>query len=189
LKLAKIQTQLAKAKIDIEKASHYPDVDMQVLGGYRNRRIDFASAKNNFTSDAWDTNLGVNFMARMNLFSSGLITAKVKSAQADYNKSLYKETDAINATRTLMNNQYQTLQEQKKMIELSKKLMDDAEKNLLMAKKLYENGTGTQLEINEAIMSYQNAALGYHKAKNDYLMALAKISSIVGLGEDSLCKK
>jgi len=189
LKLAKIQTQLAKAKIDIEKASHYPDVDMQVLGGYRNRRIDFASAKNNFTSDAWDTNLGVNFMARMNLFSSGLITAKVKSAQADYNKSLYKETDAINATRTLMNNQYQTLQEQKKMIELSKKLMDDAEKNLLMAKKLYENGTGTQSEINEAIMSYQNAALGYHKAKNDYLMALAKISSIVGLGEDSLCKK
>jgi len=60
---------------------------------------------------------------------------------------------------------------------------------MLLAKKSYESGAGTQLEINEAIMSYENAALGYQKSKNDYLMAVAKISSIVGLGEDSLCKK
>jgi len=189
LQLARMQTQIYRVRVDMERANHYPDVDLQVLGGLRNSRLDFTSFKNNFTSDAWKPSIGVNFLARMNLFSSGMITSRIASANADYNKSLYKETDIINATRTLVIAQYQSLQELSTMMDLSKKLMQDAEKNMLLAKKSYESGAGTQLEINEAIMSYENAALGYQKSKNDYLMAVAKISSIVGLGEDSLCKK
>lgn len=189
LQLAKIQTQVYKVRVDMERANHYPDVDLQVLGGLRNSRLDFTSFRNNFTSDAWKPSIGVNFLARMNLFSSGMITSRIASASADYNKSLYREKDIINATRTLVSTHYQSLQELSNMMELSKKLMQDAEKNMLLAKKSYESGAGTQLEINEAIMSYENAALGYQKSKNDYLMAVAKISSIVGLGEDSLCKK
>ncbi len=189
LQLVKMQTQLYKTRVDLEKAGHYPEVDFQVLGGLRNSRLDFTSFKRNFYSEAWKPSIGVNFVARIPIFSSGMVMARVDSANAEYNKAKYKEKDVTISTRTLIVTQYQSLLDLKKQIEMSKQLKEDAEKHLLLAKKSYQSGTGTQVEINEAIMSFDNAEMSYQKAKYDYLMAVAKISSIVGLGEDSLCKK
>jgi outer membrane protein TolC len=68
-------------------------------------------------------------------------------------------------------------------------MLENAEKHILLAKKTYESGAGTQLDLHDANVSLINAKIGYLKTKYDYLMTIARLSSIVGLGEDSLCKK
>ncbi len=189
LQLLKMQSELYRVRVELEKAGHYPEVDFQLGGGYRNARIDFTSFKRNFTPDNWKSYFGLNFIARLPLFSSGMVTGRVDSAKAEYNKTLYKEKDAIISLRALVENQYTTLQEMKKQIEMTKLMKENADKHWLMAKKTYESGATTQLELHDAMMSFANAEMSYQKAKYDYLVTLAKISSIVGQGEDTLCKK
>ena len=133
--------------------------------------------------------MGVNLIARVNIFASGGIEAGVDSARAEYNKALYKEKDMQQSIRTLVENQYTTVQDMKKQIELSKIVKENAEKSLIMTKKTYETGAVNQLELQDAMMAYENAEMNYQRARFDYLMAIAKISSMVGLGEDTLCKK
>ncbi|MBP7736014.1 MAG: TolC family protein [Spirochaetes bacterium] len=189
LQLIKKQSELFRARMELDKASHYPEVLFQLAGGYRNSRIDFAVAKSNFSSENWKPTLGVNFIARIPIFSSGMIEAKVASSKAEYNKALLKEKDMQQSMKIMVENQYITVQDMKKQIELSKIMKDNAEKNWIMAKKSYETGSVTQLELQDAMMAYENAEMNYQRARFDYLMAIAKISSMVGLGEDTLCKK
>jgi outer membrane protein TolC len=54
---------------------------------------------------------------------------------------------------------------------------------------MYDSGSTTMLDLHDANVSRANAELNYLRTKFDYLMTIAKLSSIVGLGEDSLCKK
>jgi outer membrane protein TolC len=191
LQFLKKQTELYRVRVQLAKASHFPEVDFQVGGGWRNSRIDFTNSgyKRNFSSNSWKPYLGVNLVARINIFASGGIEAQVDSARADYNKALYKENDMKKSIRTLVENQYVTIQDMKKQIELSMIVKENAEKSLLMTKKTYETGAVNQLDLQDAMMAYENAEMNYQRARFDYLMAIAKISSMVGLGEDTLCKK
>jgi outer membrane protein TolC len=68
-------------------------------------------------------------------------------------------------------------------------MMQNSEKNYRVALRSYESGATTMLELNDSSIARINSEYSYLKTKNDYLMTLAKISSIVGLGEDTLCKK
>ncbi len=191
LHFLKKQTEFYRVRVQLAKASHFPEVDFQVGGGWRNSRMDFTPSgyKRNFSSDNWKPYLGVNLVARVNIFASGGIEAGVDSARAEYNKALYKEKDMQQSIRTLVENQYITIQDMKKQIELSKIVKENAEKSLVMTKKTYETGAVNQLELQDAMMAYENAEMNYQRARFDYLMAIAKISSMVGLGEDTLCKK
>jgi outer membrane protein TolC len=54
---------------------------------------------------------------------------------------------------------------------------------------MYDSGATTLLDLHDANVTRANAELNYLKTKFDYLMTIARLSGIVGLGEDSLCKK
>jgi outer membrane protein TolC len=72
---------------------------------------------------------------------------------------------------------------------MSKLMKENAEKHYLLAKKVYESGAGTQLDLHDANVSLINAQMSFMKARFDYLMTMARLSGLVGLGEDTLCKK
>ncbi len=184
--IIKIQKEINKIKVAIEFAGHFPEVDIQ--GGVLWENGGFAKKPSEFFN-TWSRSYYGNFVARIPLFSSGAVHSKVKSAESEYNKAIYKEKEVLLTMRSTIENSYSSLKELQNQVSISKLMLENAEKHSLIAKKTYEIGKGSQLELHDAYISIVNAQLGYLRAKYDYLMAIARLSSIVGLGEDTLCKK
>jgi outer membrane protein len=185
MQIARLQTELNRIKVAVENGGHYPEVTMQVGVGYENGRFD----KYIFDPSNWKVSGYVGFIARMPVYSGGMVIAKVDSAVAEYNKSIYKEKDvAMNMQLTIQNN-YISLQELSKQLSTAKLMMENADKHFKLAQKMYDSGATTLLDLHDANVSRANAELNYLRTKFDYQMTIARLSSIVGLGEDSLCKK
>ncbi len=188
LQIIKIQKEINRIKIAFEYASHYPDVDLNLgvaveNGGFRQ---DF---ERNFSPSIWSVTPTFAFVAHIPIFTSGMVSSRVDSAQRDYNKTIYQERETLLKMKTAIESNVATLRELQEQINISKLMKENAEKHLLLAKKTYESGAGTQLDLHDANVSLINAQMTYLKARRDYLETIAKLSSIVGLGEDSLCKK
>jgi outer membrane protein TolC len=73
-------------------------------------------------------------------------------------------------------------------MEISSLITKNAQRHLLLAQRSYENGGGSLLELQDAELSVISAEIGYLESKYGYLLALAKISNLIGIGENYLCK-
>jgi outer membrane protein len=183
--IAKMQKDITKIKVAVEKAGHYPQVDLQVGAAYENGQLD----RPVFDSDNWKPTFAAGFTAKIPIYSGGMVSARVDSAETEYNKMVYKVKDASVNLQLMIQSNFTALQELSKQLAMSRLAMEDAEKYFKASKRLYESGSTTMLELNDANISRVNSEMSYLKTRYDYLMTIAKISSIVGLGEDSLCKK
>jgi outer membrane protein len=185
MQIARLQKELSRVKVAMETGGHYPEVNLQMGVGYENGQLE----KNFFDSSNWRTTGYIGFIARLNLYSGGMVKAKIDSAVAEYNKTVYREKDvAMNVQMTIQSNMV-SLQELAKQLNTSKIMRENADKHLKLAKKMYDSGSTTILELHDANMSRATAELNYLRTKFDYMMTIARISSFVGLGEDALCKK
>jgi outer membrane protein TolC len=189
IQIARINKKIHRAKIAIEKAQRIPTVDVFASAGYENGSLSFDKFGDNFKSSNWKSTYAFGFTARIPIYSGGAICAKVKAARAEYNKMVYREKEMVLSKRTLLKNSVGSLEELLKQVKMSKLSVKSAEKHLKLAKRTYQSGLSTQLELNDAIISMINAEMGSISTKYEYLITIAKISSIVGLGENTLCKK
>jgi outer membrane protein len=185
IQIARMQKEITKIKVAVEKAGHYPDVSLQLGAAYENGQLD----KSIFDSQYWKPTFAAGFVARIPIYSGGMVSARIDSAETEYNKMVYKEKDALTNMQLTLQSNYNTLKELTKQLETTKLLMENSEKNYKIALRTYESGATTMLELNDSNAARINSQLSYLKVRNDYLMTIAKISSIVGLGEDALCKK
>ena len=72
----------------------------------------------------------------------------------------------------------------RKQVEILELAQDNAEKHLQLATKSYENGVGTQLDLEDAELAVLNAQLNFIQTKSDYYITLAKLANIIGVNED-----
>lgn len=185
MQIAKMQKEITKIKVAVEKAGHYPQVDLQIGAAYENGQLD----RPVFDSGNWKPTFAAGFVAKIPIYSGGMVSARVDSAETEYNKMVYKVKDASVNMQLMIQSNVTTLQELSKQLAMSKLAMENAEKYYKVSLRLYESGSTTMLELHDSNISRVNSEMSYLKTRNDYLMTIAKISSIVGLGEDSLCKK
>ncbi|MCU0847288.1 MAG: TolC family protein [Spirochaetes bacterium] len=190
IRIIKIHKRISKIKIDIEKAGHKPEVDVMFSLGFRNGGIsDPSTFTDVFIPKKWEPKFDAAIRARISIYSSGAVQAKVDAAKNEYNKIIYKERDIQMNMKNMLRNLFNNLNEFSQQINTAKLIIKNAEKNMLLARKSYENGIVSQLELQDAEVSLINAQLGYNSAIYNYMNTIAKISTIVGLGEEALCKK
>ncbi len=189
IQVMKAQKEISKLNIAVEKAQRYPDVNIQFSLGLENRGLNFDSLADNFKAGSWHPRLQGAILARFPIYTGGMITAKIDAAESDYRKMVYKERELRQAKYALVRNDFLTLSELNKQLEMAKIVVENAEKHFLLAQKTYQSGEGTQLELQDAQVSMLNAELSQISARYKYLITLAKISKSVGLSEDLLCKK
>ena len=91
--------------------------------------------------------------------------------------------------RSLLKSYYQEMVVLKRQLEIARLSITNAENHLKLAQKSYDNGLGSQLEMQDAELSVLNAQMSFIKAKYEYMIALANLSHVVGLGEDKICLK
>ena len=191
LRILKLQKKVAKLKIYEQNASGfpYPSVDLILGLGYQNTQLFGVSRmSDNFNGQNWEPAIGFTFKAAIPIYSAGRISAMVDSATSDYYKISYREKELLIDIKTQIRDNFRSLEEIKKQMEISKLVTKNAQRHLLLAQKSYENGGGSLLELQDAELRVISAEIGFFEAKYGYLLTLAKISNLIGIGENNLCK-
>ncbi len=198
IKVSQMTKDINQINISMVRSAHYPTVDFlgavgiqntNILYGWDNPYRDREIYQEKMKWENWNKTINLGISAKLNLWSGGAIDSKVDSKIAEFNRSKYIEREILINVRTLIRNYYQTINEYKRQIDLALLVMDNSQKHLKLAQKSYNNGLSTQLELQDAEMTFLKSELGFIKAGYDYLIILARLSNAVGLGEEYLCKK
>ncbi|MBN2041515.1 MAG: TolC family protein [Spirochaetes bacterium] len=196
LKIAILAKEINRLNIDVANAAHYPVVDLLGAIGVENTTI-FRNWENPFndrdefqekvSSDKWGKTIGLGITAKFNLWAGGGIKAKADAKLAEYNKSKYFEQQLLIKMKSMIKKYFQSINEFEKQFELSELVIKNSQKHLTLARKSYENGISTQLEMQDAELTLLKSELGFINAGYEYLILLAKLANVVGLGEEYIC--
>ncbi len=186
-----IQTEkkVKKIQIDIENAKRYPTVKILFSLSYQNKRIWVDNQFGEIFPGTWTPTFNGAIQATMPVYDGGAISALEDAALSEYNKTIFQERELVMKMKNEIRTNYDSLNELLKQIKMSRLVISNAEKHFVLAQKSYETGAGSQLDMQDAQVSVINAKIGFITAKYSYLNTLAKLSAIVGLGEDHLCRK
>ncbi|MBP9043548.1 MAG: TolC family protein [Spirochaetes bacterium] len=189
LRIARLQKKFAQLKITEEAGSHYPTVDLLIGLGYENKKLyGMGNIGSNFEAGSWSPAFHGAIRAYLPIYSGGRISARVDSATADYNKMIYKEKEILTDIKNQVRDNYRTLEEMKRQIEISELIIKNAQRHQLLAQRSYENGAGTLLELQDADLNVIQAKIGLLVARYNYLLNFAKLVYTVGFGEGILCR-
>jgi len=186
VRIITLQKRVAKLNILVENAAHYPKVDLALGLG---TNIYGRSQKSEFYQfQSLTPGFLATIVASIPIYTGGAISAKVESAESDYNKLSYREKELLVEMKNQIRDSFKSLEEYKKQIDISILMKKNAERYLLLAQRSYENGAGTLLELQDAELSIINADIYYLNTKYGYLLTLATLTGYIGIGENSLCK-
>ena len=191
LKIIQMHKKIKKIQITVENARRYPSVDLTASFGFQNKQIRGSTLdelRSNFYTANWESQITGAFRMSFPILDGGAISAKVDSATSEYNKLVYQEKSVKLKLKSLLQNHFNNLTEFKKQVKMANVVIENANKHLLLASKSYQNGIGSQLDLQDAQLSVITARLNYLKTKYNYMITLSNISSIVGIGEKRLCK-
>ena len=190
IRMTVLEKRTARLKISEENANHFPHVDILFGVGYQNETLyGLNKMSENFNMNNWSPAFNGAIRAAIPIYSGGMIVAKVDSAESEYNKITYKEKELLIDTKNKIRDYYKSLEEIKKQIEISSLITKNAQRHLLLAQRSYENGGVSLLELQDAEVTVINAEIGYLESKYGYFLTLSKLSSIIGVGENLLCKQ
>lgn len=190
IKSIEMKKQLGKLNIELQKAGHYPRVDIQAAFGFENRSVqDRVGMEEGARGKNWDPTFHAGFTASVPIFTGGATGGRVDKSVAEYNTILYDEKKLNLNVKSMIRTNYYFMIELTKQISMSKLMVGNAEKHMALTQRYYESGVSTQLEVRDAELALLNSQLVSVKAQYDYLINLSELSHIVGVKEEYLCKK
>lgn len=172
LKSLEYQAEVQDAFIDLGKADYMPRLSLFANYVYQGQSDDFDF----FTVDQSD--IGVRLS--MNLFNGFQTNVKVEKAQINKEIAL---TQKLMLTMSLKNNIENVILR----METANKQLTSTEANVKQAKRAYEisqirfnEGVGSQLEMNDADLALRQATVNYLNASYNFLSAQSEYENLIG---------
>ena len=169
------QEQLAKEGIVNANAGYKPTA--QIFGAYGGRNAEIVSTDPGWTVRGWTAGAQVTWT-----FFDGLLTqGKIKQAKAQYEGA---QVDVDNESRTIeleVRTDYSNFIEANEVVESQKKVQEEAEEALRLARARSDAGTGTQLDVLSAQTSLRQAHSTQVQALHDYDVARARLERAIGV--------
>ncbi len=155
------------------KAGYKPSV--QIFGGYGARNSSFST---DLTTERHGWLAGAQLS--WDIFDGMLTRGKVVEAKAVYQKS---QTELANTSRRIeleVRTAYSDFTEAREVLESQKKVQEQAEESLRLAKARADAGTGTQLDVLNAETALTEARTTQSLALRDYAVAVARLERAMG---------
>ena len=164
---------LRREAITTAKAGAKPSV--QLFGGYGWRSSSF---QNDLAADVAGWNTGAQLS--WNIFDGLATKGKVQEATAQLDKAKIELDDRTRQIELEVRTAYSTFVEAKEVLESQKKVVEQAEEALRLAKARDEAGTGTQLDVLNAQTALTQARTTQILALHDYAVAKARLERAIG---------
>lgn len=115
-----------------------------------------------------------------NIFDGQLTKGKIAQAKAAHEKSRVELDDTGSKIELEVRTAYSTLVQADEVLESQKKVQEQAEEALRLAKSRAEAGTGTQLDVLSAETALTEARTTQIQAQYDYAVAVARLERAIG---------
>lgn len=172
LKSLEYQVEVQDAFIDLNRADYMPRIDLFANYVMQGQSDDFEF----FTADQSD--IGVRFS--INLFQGFQTNTKVAKAQINKEMAI---TQKMLVTESLKNNAENVLlrmKTAKMQIESSDSNVKQAQRAYDISKIRFNEGVGSQLEMNDADLALRQATINYLNACYNYLSARSEYENLIG---------
>lgn len=171
--LAQIEKKvaIARAGVGIAKADKKPTI--AASGSQNWSGSDFPGEDN----DGWRVGLSLS----MNLFDSGVTSAKLKQANADVTAAEETFRQVKDQVQLDVRSSYLNMTEAEKRIDTSKVAVEKAEEDYKIAQVRYTAGVGTNLDVIDAQVALTQAKTNYVQALYDFNTSKAKLEKAMGV--------
>jgi outer membrane protein len=123
-----------------------------------------------------------------NIFDGMLTQGKVTSATAAHEKSRTELDDTARHIELEVRTAYSDFIEAREVLESQKKVQEEAEESLRLAKARADAGTATQLDVLNAETALTEARTTQSLAQRDYVVAVAKLERAVGISTTTVAR-
>jgi len=169
------QTQLTKESINFEKSARYPSLALFGNYQYQTQANDFK-----WSDYKWVNTFAMGVQLQFPIFTgfkinSRIEQAKVTNSQVEEQKRAYTE-----AIQTQVINVLYRIEQAMHRVQVQTKSIQQAEKGYEIAQVRYQNGVGTQLELNDADLALRQARTNYVQAVYDFQIAIADLQQLTG---------
>jgi outer membrane protein len=165
--------QLRKEDITTAKSDRLPSLQAFAGWGWRNSSL---STDLRDDVDGWRVGVQMNW----NIFDGFATRGKVVQAKAAHEKSLVELDDTGSKIEIEVRTAYSTFVQAGEVLESQKKVQEQAEEALRLAKSRAEAGTGTQLDVLSAETALTEARTTQIQAQYEYAVAVAKLERAIG---------
>ena len=165
--------QLRREGVASAQGGYKPSVQVFAGYGWRNSQ---------FTEDIGRELGGWNAGAQMSwdIFDGQLTRGKVQEARALHEKSKTEVDDTGRRVELEVRTAYSYFIEAREVLESQKKVQEEAEEALRLARSRFDAGTGTQLDVLDAQTSLTEARTTQVQALHDYAVARARLERAIG---------
>lgn len=175
IKQAEYQIELSKSLVSLELSGHLPALFLTGNLQYQAQANDF-----NFNQYRWIRTTFIGLQIQIPIFRGFGTQARIDQARV----SLQQSTERMHFVKQALENELKgtiyKIEQSKKRIEAQKKAVELAELGYKIARKRFESGVGTQLEVSNAEVNFAQARLNYQQAIYDYLTALSDLERLIG---------
>ncbi|MCL2026531.1 MAG: TolC family protein [Leptospirales bacterium] len=194
LRLINEKKKISKLNIQIAQSVRKPSVLISMGLGMENKALylfndDRGAFGDNFATRNWEPVFTATVTMAVPIYYGGAIIANINSAVIDYNRLMYQERSTQIKIKNNIERQYESIDEIKKQIQITKMIIENSERHALLARRNYENGATSLMDLQIAEAGVINARIEYLNCIYQYYIALAAISYTLGLSEDSICLK
>jgi outer membrane protein len=176
LSALRLAVDVNQAYVDVQRSDYYPTI--AAFGNYQSQ-----AAKNvlKFSRNDFINSSTVGIDVSMNIFSGFQTRARVEQALLEKQKSQEQLAAFETGLRTGVHSIVMQLRESQKRIEAQSKTVDQAGRGYKIASSRFVNGSGTQLEVNDAQLALTQAKLNRMQAIYDYLVSSADLEQSLSI--------
>jgi outer membrane protein TolC len=171
----RLQVLVNEAFVSAERSNFIP-----TLSAFGN--IQYQAAKNTFTISTADffRSAQVGLTLSLNIFQGFQTNARMDQANVDVRKSEEQLASVETSLRTAAHSAVLQLQQARQRVEAQGKTVEQAERGYRIATTRFINGSGTQLEVNDAQLALTQAKVNRIQSVYDHLVASADLDFILG---------
>lgn len=175
LKQFDIQAQKAKKAVELQKSQFLPTLTSTFNYVYNSQNNDFK-----FSEYRWDPYSTLGISLSIPLFHGGKRFHELGASKIQVEQLKLQREDLERSLKLGIKSNIDLIQKNIKQVNATKSSVAQAKKAYQIARKRYETGLGTIVDLNAASLGVTSAELQYRNAIYDYLAAKADLEKMMG---------
>ena len=178
---ARAATETARQEIDIQRAGHYPTLDLTADYAWRNN--DFGGF--GISQERNDSSIGVQMT--LPLYTGGLISANTRQSQQQFTQAQETQVQQRRATERQARDYFRGVMTGISKVTALKQAVLSNEKALEAAQAGFDVGTRTIVDVLDTQRDLLSAKRDHARSRYDYLLDILRLKQAAGsLEEDDL---
>ncbi|MGE5314416.1 MAG: TolC family protein [Acidobacteriota bacterium] len=176
LSALKLAVDVSQAYVNVARSDYFPTLAAFGNFQYQAAKNDFRISTNDFIKSST-----VGLSLTMNIFQGFQTNARVEQAVIDREKAREQLSAFEAGLKTGVHSLVLQLHQAQKRVEAQGRTVEQAQRGYKIASSRFANGSGTQLEVNDAQLALTQARVNRMQAIYDYLVASADLEQSLGI--------